>query len=337
MTKSKLKNNQKENQEKEIEEKVDISSGEKTTFFNNSYIQRVRTDVSDSKRNKLYIKAIIITIGGNLLLTVIKAILAWVSGSSAVFSDAANSLSDTLYSIIMGIGLYVSQRPADESHPQGHSQFEPLVSLFIAAAMASAGIAAVWQSIQNFIGEAEPTALGWTTFVMVIAVIVKYIMYYLVSRVGEKVYSPAIQASARDNLVDIITSTSALLGVWGSHFIHPYFDPLAGLFVALWIFKATWEIIWENIGYLIGRGADLELTNKIAQAAFSISDVADVHRIVAEYVGPQLRVDMHINVDGDITLNKAHQIGEDVRNAVEGMEEVDLVYVHIEPIGHEGK
>jgi cation diffusion facilitator family transporter len=338
MTQSKSKNNKKKNnQKKNRQEEIDISSGEKTRSYNHSYIERVRADVSDSKRSKLYIKAIIVAIGGNLLLAVIKGTLAWVSGSSAVFSDAANSLSDALYSIIMGIGLYVSQRPADETHPQGHSQFEPLVSLFIAAAMASAGIAAVWQSIQNFIGGAEPTALGWTTFVMVIAIVVKYVMYYLVSRIGERVYSPAIQASARDNLVDIITSTSALLGVWGSHFIHPYFDPLAGLFVALWIFKATGEIVWENVGYLIGRGADLELTKKIAEAAFSVSDVADVHRIVAEYVGPQLRVDMHINVNGDITLSKAHQIGEDVRNAVEGLVEVDLVYVHIEPIGHEGK
>ena len=91
------------------------------------------------------------------------------------------------------------------------------------------------------------------------------------------------------------------------------------------------------MGYLIGRGADLELTEKIAEAAFSVSEVADVHRIVAEYVGPQLRVDMHINVDGDIPLSKAHKIGEDVRNAVEELEEVDLVYVHIEPIGHQGK
>lgn len=326
-----------DNQQKDREREIDKECGEKTTYYNSRCIERVRTDVSDSKQSRLYIKAIIYAIGGNLLLAVIKGIVAWISGSSAVFSDAANSLSDALYSIIMGIGLYISQRPADETHPQGHSQFEPLVSLFIAAAMASAGIAAVWQSIQNFLGQTEPTALGWTSFVMMIAIVVKYIMYYLVSGIGKKVYSPAIQASARDNLVDIISTTLALVGVLGSHFIHPYLDPIAGLIVALWIFKATWEITWENIGYLIGRGADLELTEKIAEAAFSVTEVADVHRIVAEYVGPQLRVDMHINVDGDIPLSKAHQIGEDVRQAVEGLEEVDLVYVHIEPLGHEGK
>ncbi len=298
-------------------------------------MKRVRSEELDSRRSQLYKKAILIAIGGNFLLTVIKGVLAWVSGSSAIFSDAANSLSDALYSIIMGLGLYVSQRPADETHPQGHGQFEPLVSLFIATAMGTAGIAAMWQSIQHFLGKAGAIALGWPTIVLTIAVLVKYIMYYLVTKIGEKVHSPAIRASARDNLVDIITSSLALIGVWGSHFIHPYFDPIAGLFVALWIFKATAEIIRENVGYLTGRGATLELTHKIADAASSVSEVENVHRILAEYIGPQLRVDMHIDVNGSITLDRAHDIGEQVRDVVEDLAEVDLVFVHIEPLGHE--
>jgi len=298
-------------------------------------VKRVRSEELDSRRSKLYKKAILIAIGGNLLLTFSKGILAWISGSSAVFSDAANSLSDALYSIIMGIGLYVSQRPADETHPQGHRQFEPLVSLFIAAAMGIAGIAAIWQSIQHFLGKADSIALGLPTIILTIAILVKYIMYYLVTKIGKKVHSPAIRASARDNLVDIITSTSALIGVWGSRFIHPYFDPIAGLFVALWIFKATAEIVWENVGYLTGRGATLELTHKIADTASSIAEVENVHRILAEYIGPQLRVDMHIDVDGSMTLDKAHDIGEEVRTVVEELAEVDLVFVHIEPLGHE--
>jgi len=298
-------------------------------------LKRVRSEKLDPRRSKLYKKAILIAIGGNLLLTVAKGILAWISGSSAVFSDAANSLSDALYSIIMGIGLYVSQRPADETHPQGHRQFEPLVSLFIAAAMGIAGVAAIWQSIQHFLGKADSIALGWPTIILTIAIFVKYIMYYLVTKVGKKVHSPAIKASARDNLVDIITSTSALLGVWGSRFIHPYFDPIAGLFVALWIFKATAEIVWENVGYLTGRGATIELIHKIADTASSIAEVENVHRILAEYIGPQLRVDMHIDVDGSMTLDRAHDIGEEVRTVVEALVEVDLVFVHIEPLGHE--
>ncbi|MFW6022418.1 MAG: cation diffusion facilitator family transporter [Halanaerobiaceae bacterium] len=291
----------------------------------------MRSEETDSQKIKQYKKAIFIAIGGNVFLTIIKGLLAWISGSSAVFSDAANSLSDTLYSVIMGIGLYVSQKPADETHPQGHRQFEPLVSLFIAGAMGTAGVAAVWQSVQHFLGKTASISIGWPTFVLSLAVIVKYIMYYFVKKIGNNVHSPAIKASARDNLADIITSLSALIGVWGAHYIHPYFDPVAGFLVALWIFKATAEIAWENIGYLTGRGASLELTNRIADLASAVSAVDDVHQIVAEYVGPQLRIDMHINVDGKTTLDCAHDISEDVREVIEELEEVDLVFVHVEP------
>lgn len=296
-------------------------------------MKRVRSDVPDEERSSLYRKAILVAIGGNLFLTIMKGFLAWISGSSAVFSDAANSLSDTLYSIIMGLGLYMSQRPADESHPQGHRQFEPLVSIFIGLALAVAGVAASWQSIQRFMGLSTPIALGWPTVLLLVAVVIKYMMYYLVSQIGDQVHSPAIRASARDNLADIITSFAALVGVWGSHFIHPYFDPLAGIFVALWIFKAAAEILWENFGYLTGRGASVELSHKIADTVITVAGVEDVHRIIADYIGPQLRVDMHITVDGNITLEAAHEISENVRKAAEKLPEVDLVYVHLEPFG----
>ncbi|MEJ6949506.1 cation diffusion facilitator family transporter [Natronospora cellulosivora (SeqCode)] len=297
-------------------------------------MRRVRSDAPDSGNAKLYRKAIMIAIIGNIFLTVIKVLLAWYTGSSAVFSDAANSLTDILYSFMMGLGLYLAQRPADETHPQGHKLFEPLVGLFIAVAIGAAGVVAVWQSIQHFLGRGEQVALGWPTVVLVIAGLTKYIMYRMVSQVAEKVHSPAIEATARDNLADILISSSALIGVWGSRFIHPYFDPIAGLFVAIWIFRTTAEIIRENFGYLTGKGAPLELTEEIRKTACSISEVDNVNQIVAEYIGPQLRVDMHINVDGDISLERAHDIGEEVREEVEKIKEVELVFVHIEPTEH---
>ncbi|MFW6035007.1 MAG: cation diffusion facilitator family transporter [Halothermotrichaceae bacterium] len=291
----------------------------------------MRSEVPDTQKQNLYKKAIMIAIGGNLLLALFKGVLAWFIGSSAIFSDAANSLSDTLYSILMGMGLYLSQRPADESHPQGHSRFEPLVSLFVAAAMTTAGATAVWQSIRRFTGQAKSITIGWPTVVLLLAVLIKIVMYLRVKKIGDKAHSPAINASAYDNLVDILASLAALIGVWGSRFIHPYFDPAAGLFVGLWIFKATFEIISENLGYLTGRGASEELITEIANKAGKVEKVDGVHRVIAEYVGPQLRIDMHINLDGQLTLDEVHDIGERVKEVVEEIKDVDLVFVHIEP------
>jgi cation diffusion facilitator family transporter len=294
-------------------------------------MKRVRSESPDFTRQALYKRAILLAIGANAVLAVSKGLVAWLSGSSAVFSDAANSLSDTLYSVLMGFGLYVSQQPADENHPQGHSRFEPFVSLFIALTMAMAGVTAFWNGIQRFREGSIAIEPGWPTVVLLGAALVKLGMYLVVRRIGQQAHSPAINASARDNLADILTSSAALLGVWGSHFLHPLADPLAGLVVALWIFHSVWEIIRENVRYLTGGGAPAELSQAIAEAALSVSGVQNVHRVIADYVGPQLRVDMHINVDGKMTLEHAHAISEQVRDNVEALAEIDMAFIHLEP------
>jgi cation diffusion facilitator family transporter len=156
-------------------------------------------------------------------------------------------------------------------------------------------------------------------------------MYRAVKRIGEDAESPAIRASATDNLVDILATGAALIGVVGSRWFHPLLDPVAGILVGLWIFKSTWDILHENLGYLTGRGAGDELVDEIVRATCGISGVEDVHHVVADYVGPQLRVDMHINVDGNLPLHEAHSISEEVQKKVRNIPDVELVFVHVEP------
>jgi cation diffusion facilitator family transporter len=297
-----------------------------------SSLQRVRREFPDPHRQRWYRQAILIAVAGNVLLAVVKGLVAWFSGSSAVLSDAANSLSDTLYSLLMAGGLYLAQQPADESHPQGHSRFEPLVSLLIAVAMGAAGFTAMREGVLRFLSGATAIELGWPTVALVGSGLVKVTMYLLVGRIGWLVHSPALGASARDNLSDVLTSTAALLGVWGSRFVHPLFDPAAGVLVSLWIFRAAWEILYENLGYLTGRSAPAELTDQIVAAALAVPGVLGVHQVIADYVGPRLRVDMHIDVDGEITLHQAHAIADQVQTQVEALVAVDLAFVHAEPI-----
>jgi cation diffusion facilitator family transporter len=295
-------------------------------------LESVRREPPDRLRQRLYRRAILIALVGNMVLAVAKAVVAWMSRSSALLSDAANSLSDTLYSLLMAVGLYVAQQPADEGHPQGHSRFEPLVSLLISLAMAGAGLAAVREGVRRFRVGAVAIAPGWPTVVLLVGASVKVAMYALVRDVGQKAGSPAIRASARDNLADVLASLAALLGVLGSRFVHPLLDPAAGVLVALWIFRATWEILYENLGYLTGRGAPSEVTADIVEAASSVPGVLDVHRVIADHVGPNLRVDMHIDVDGGMTLCEAHAIAEQVEARVEALPKVGLAFVHVEPV-----
>jgi cation diffusion facilitator family transporter len=299
----------------------------------NMTLQRVRLETLDAERQRLYRRAIWITIAGNVLLAAAKGTVAWLSGSSAVLSDAANSISDVLYSLLLAMGLYLAQRPADESHPQGHSRFEPLVSLIITIAMGVAGVAALREGILRFISGATAIEPGWPTVALAGSALVKVVMFLLVGRIGRQADSPAIRACGRDNLSDVLTSAAALVGVWGSDLIHPLLDPVAGVAVALWIFRAMWGILSENLGYLTGRGAGLELTEQIISVASAVPGVLDVHQVIADHVGPQLRVDMHIDVDGEIGLDQAHAIADQVQAQVEALPAVDLAFVHVEPTG----
>jgi cation diffusion facilitator family transporter len=295
-------------------------------------IQSVRRERGDPQRRRLYRQAILVAIVGNVILAAAKGAAAWFSGSSAVLSDAANSLSDTLYSVLMAVGLHLAQQPPDEGHPQGHARFEPVVSLLISVAMALAGLSALREGVQRFLSGAVEIEPGWPTVVLVGGALVKVAMYLLVRRIGRLVHSPAIHATARDNLSDVLTSVAALLGVWGSRFVSPLFDPLAGVVVALWIFRAMWEILSENFGYLTGRCAPPELTAQIVAAASAVPGVRGVHQVIADHVGPQVRVDMHIDVDGEMTLHQAHAIADQVQAQVEALSTVDLAFVHVEPV-----
>ena len=301
---------------------VDTLSGE---------LKSVRHEPPDRWRQRLYRRAILIALVGNVLLTAAKAAVARISGSSALLSDAANSLSDTLYSLLMAAGLYVAQQPADEGHPQGHGRFEPLVSVLIGIAMAGAGLTAIREGVRRFLAGAVAIAPGWPTVVLSFSASVKVVMYVLVKDVGREAASPAIRASARDNLADVLTSLAALLGVLGSRFVDPLLDPAAGVLVALWIFRAMWEILHENLGYLTGRGARPEVTADIVEAASSVAGVLDVHQVIADHVGPKLRVDMHVDVDGEMTLREAHAIADQVRAEVEALPRIGLAFVHVEP------
>ena len=296
-------------------------------------MQWVRDYKPDPLRNGRYRLALAITLGGNLLLAAGKAAAAYFSGSVAVFADAANSASDVLYSLLMVLGLWMAQRPPDLSHPQGHARFEPLVGLVVAASMAYAGFEAARQSILRLISGGVAIPIGLPLIVLLSSAGIKFGMFLAIRSLAEQVGSPALRITARDNLSDVLTSTAALVGVVGSNYLSPLLDPAAGILVALWIFRLVFSAGRENLGYLTGAGASAELRERIAALAASVPGVSEVHHTMAEYVGPKLVIDMHINVDGSLPLERAHEIAEKVAARVGELPDVDRVYVHVEPNG----
>jgi cation diffusion facilitator family transporter len=285
----------------------------------------------ESEQNKLYRQALIITFCGNILLASGKAIVAAITHSAAIYADAANSISDVVYSILMVVGLYMAMQPPDLDHPQGHSRFEPLVGLIVTISMGFAGFEAARNSIERYIAGGEAVAIGLPSIVLLISAAIKAGMFIAISRFSKKLNSPTLAATAKDNLSDVLTSVAAFLGVLGSTFIHPLADPIAGFIVAIWIFRQVYLVGRENLGFLTGRGATREELDEFVKAAEEISGVIRVHHIMTDYAGPKLIVDMHINVNGMTTLNEVHRISDKVIERLMEFPHVDRAYVHIEP------
>lgn len=294
-------------------------------------MQWIRDTEPNPGRTKAYRTALIITLAGNIMLAVAKGLASYFTGSVALYADTANSISDVIYSLAMVVGLWVAIQPPDLSHPQGHSRFEPLVGLLVAVMMTLAGYEALRSSIARFLAGGEVIAIDLPMIVLLASAAVKAVMFFIITKLSKEVESPTLRATAKDHLSDVLTSIAAFIGILGSNWIGPLLDPIAGVLVAIWIFRAAFDAGKENLAYLTGAGADEELRHKIIEVALNVPGVENVHHMMSDYVGPKLIVDMHINLPGDKTLDEVHEINDRVIEALESMSEVDRAYIHVEP------
>lgn len=291
----------------------------------------VRDYTPQPAENRLYRSALLVTISGNVLLAVVKSMAAYFSGSVALYSDAANSISDVLYSVMMVLGLYLAQRPPDLSHPQGHSRFEPLVGTLISSSMAFAGYEALRASFVRFQQGGLAIEPGLPTAALLFSAAVKVGMFLFIRNTAKNLTSPTLNTAAKDNLSDVLTSSAAFVGAFGSKLVHPVTDPIAGFAVAIWIFRAAFLAARENLNFLTGGGASEELRQRIIETASSVPGVLKVHHLMTDYSGPRLIADLHVNVNGQTTLTETHRITDEIIARLEAMPEIDRAYVHLEP------
>lgn len=294
-------------------------------------IQLIDTDSIPPHKRNLYLRATLVTVLGNVMLFVAKGVTAHVSRSTAIYADAANSASDVVYSLFMGLGLWLSLRPADATHPHGHRRIESVVGVFIGAMMALAGAEALRRGIHAW-REEIPTLLSlWPALILIGAGLVKGVMYLVVQQIGQKAASPALCASAQDNLSDVVSSGMALLGVLGSRFFFAA-DPLAAFLVALFILRSAWRVAWESLRHLTGGSPPPGVTQAVIERARAVPGVLNVHRVILHYVGPEVSVDIHMEMDGHLTLYETHRVSDAVQETVEALGQIDHAYVHVEPV-----
>lgn len=273
-----------------------------------------------------------VVLGVNLLLVLAKGGAWYVTGSLAVGSEAVNSLADTVYSIVILAGLYLTTQPPDFEHPHGHERIEPFVGLFIALGIFAAGGIVIWQAGTALVsGSITVTRNPLAIAVLAASAVAKYLLYRYCFRLGRAHHSPAVVATALDNRNDILTAGAALVGVAGAAAGYPLLDPLAAILVGLGILVTGVEVVRDNLDYLVGAAPPEELRAEIVRRALAHPDVEGVHDVIAHYVGPEIDVSLHIEVEGDRTLLEAHDIETAVIESIRALQEVDDVFVHVDP------
>ncbi len=267
----------------------------------------------------------------NAGLVLIKGGAWYATGSLAVGSEAVNSVADSVYSLIVLAGLYLTTQPPDFEHPHGHERIEPFVSLFVAIGVFAAGGTVLWQAIRALLA-GEYSATGpIAAIALVVTAVAKFLLYRYSLEVGREHNSPAVIATAKDDRNDILTASAALIGVLGGSIGYPVLDPAAAAVVSLGIIYTGVEIVRDNVNYLVGGAPPDDLRTEILRRALDHPDVKGAHDVVAHYVGPEIDVSLHIEVEGERTLLEAHEIESEIVSTIRELPEIDDVFVHVDP------
>ena len=251
-----------------------------------------------------------------------------------MISDAINSFTDIISSVIVFISVKVSAKRADKEHPFGHHRAEPIAGLVVAIFIGIVGFEVINAAFNRVInggaiikGVAPMIVIGFT-------LVLKFFMYLYVVKVGKKIKSTALLASATDHRNDVLISFSALIGVGGAYFGYVMLDPLVAFVIGVWIIYAGYKIGVDNVKYLIGEAPSDELMSKIKKIALEVKGVKGVNDVRAHYVGVLLHAEVHIEVDRKLTIYRAHTIGKNAQRKIEKLPEVNKAFVHIDPVSH---
>jgi cation diffusion facilitator family transporter len=276
----------------------------------------------------------------NVFIAVLKFVVGIIGASQAVVADAVHSLSDMTTDIGVLLGVRYWSTPADEDHPYGHGRIETMVTTALGVALAGVALAIGYNAIAT-VREAHIRQPGWIALIGAIAsIVVKEILYRWTLAVGKDAKSTAVMANAWHHRSDALSSIPAALAVivalinsdWS------FVDHIGALIVSLIILHASWRIIKPALGELADRGEPEHIRRRIEALVMALEGVEAVHAVRTRRVGPGIHVDLHITVDGDMSVYKGHDISETVKKQLldNGPDVIDVV-VHLEPCGYETK
>jgi len=285
-------------------------------------------------RLKRGLRATFLGLAVNTTLTTIKFVAGILGHSHALVADAVESMADIFSSVIVWRGLVVAAEPADEDHPYGHGKAEPIAAATVSAMLL---LAAIWITVQAFreIGHPRSAPAPFTLLVLLVVIVMKEGLFRLVLREAISVESSAVETDARHHRSDAITSLAAAIGIsvaiiGGKGYESA--DDVAAIVAAVMIAWNGWRLLRPAMNELMDRAPSRQMVERIRQIAERADGVEAVEKCLVRKMGYHYYVDMHVEVDPQMTVQRSHEIAHDVKDLIRSqIPAVRDVLVHIEP------
>jgi cation diffusion facilitator family transporter len=254
--------------------------------------------------------------------------------SVALMSEAVHSLGDALTSGAVFAALLWAQQPADAEHPYGHTRAEAVAGSNVALVLILLGLGVLWEALTT-LGVPSDIPEWYTLVIACAGILLKEGLYRYEIRVAQSTGSAAVKASAWDHRLDALGSLAVMIGLalahWGGPSWHAA-DHAAALVVGLVIVWTGGRLFWRSLHELLDRQADPSTLQAVRHEALAIPGVLGVEKLLVRKSGLEYLVDIHVEVDPDLTVRESHEIGHAVKNRLmQRIVTVKDVLVHIEP------
>lgn len=293
----------------------------------------------DNRQKDIY-RVTLIGSAANLALTLLKFLAGWLGHSSAMIADAIHSLSDFITDIVVIAFVKISARPADRIFTYGYGKYETLGTCVIALVLIGVGVNVMVQgtidTFAHFRGAIIPRPSMLALWAAVLSIAVKEAVYQYTIRAGRHLDSPAMVANAWHHRSDALSSVGTLIGIAGAIFLGDRWrvlDPIAAIVVSVFIMRVGWRLLKTALDELLEKALPAEDEQRILQIVASLPDVCEPHHLRTRHIGNRVAIDMHIRVDGNISLNHAHNLTTQLEHRLrDAFGQNSLISIHTEPI-----
>ncbi len=279
----------------------------------------------------------------NFLLLVFKFIAGFVGNSAAMIADAVHSLSDFITDIVVLLFVRVSSKPKDHVHHYGYGKYETLATTIIGFVLFAVGLKihlSALQSVADFYHGKELSSPSMIALIAAgVSILMKEGLYHYTVYKGKNLNSKAVIANAWHHRSDALSSIGTLIGIAGAIFLGGKWrvlDPIAAFVVSIFIFKVSMQLIKASLEELLEKSLPKKTQEKILTIINSFSEVKSPHNLKTRHIGSNIAIEFHIRMDGNISLNEAHEITKKIEDALKAeFGEHTHIGIHMEPINYE--